>query len=247
MDYELRPGERLEPLFGPFSILQKEKGVRFGTDAVLLSAFAQSRGAKKAADLGCGGGIIPLLLCARGGAEHVTGVELQEPYADMATRSAAICGLSDRITILSADLRRLEPLLPAASMELVTSNPPYVPRGAGQRSPMDERNIARSEVCCTLPELTASAARLLIPGGSFCLVHRPARLPELLSTLTGAGIAPVRLRLIHPAADKPASLLLLEGRRGVRGTFVVGPPLILYEKDGSPTRELLEAYDGGAL
>lgn len=62
-----QPGERLDDLQrGELHILQKERGFRFGMDAVLLADFAQIHAKAHVADFGTGTGILPLLLYARG-------------------------------------------------------------------------------------------------------------------------------------------------------------------------------------
>ena len=61
------PGERLDSLqLAGLRILQKERGFRFGMDAVLLADFARVAPGDHVADFGTGTGILPLLLFGRG-------------------------------------------------------------------------------------------------------------------------------------------------------------------------------------
>ncbi len=69
----------------------------FGMDAVLLSGFAAVREGERAIDLGTGTGIIPILLEAKTGGEHFTGLEIQAEMADMARRSVALNHLEEKI------------------------------------------------------------------------------------------------------------------------------------------------------
>ena len=69
--------------------------------------------------------------------------------------------------------------------------------------------IARHEVLCTLDDILRESARLLKPKGRFYMVHRPFRLPEILSKMTAAGIEPKRMRLVHPFVDKKPNIVLL--------------------------------------
>ena len=78
----IRSGERLDDLqFGGMKILQKLEGFRFGTDAVLLSGFVRARGRDRILDMGCGTGVIGLLLAGRMPMADITGLELQEDMA----------------------------------------------------------------------------------------------------------------------------------------------------------------------
>ena len=50
------------------------------------------------------------------------------------------------------------------------------------------------------------------------------------------------MRLVYPYVDKEPNMVLVEGIRGAKSRMTVDPPLIVYEKDGSYTREILEYY-----
>ena len=62
-DIRLLPGETIEDLQNGYGIIQHPEVFAFGTDAVLLAHFAQTAGAERAADLGTGSGILPILMC----------------------------------------------------------------------------------------------------------------------------------------------------------------------------------------
>ena len=56
------------------------------------------------------------------------------------------------------------------------------------------------------------------------------------------GIEPKRMRLVHPYVDKEPNLVLVEGMRGGKSRITVEKPLIVYEKPGVYTREVLDIY-----
>lgn len=107
---------------------------------------------------------------------------------------------------------------------------------------LDPRAIARHELLCTFDDVVRAAARLLRPGGHFYLVHRPLRLPELITKLCRSGLEPKRMRLVYPHIDQAPNMVLLDCVRGGAPELRVEPPLIVYEKDGSYTPELLHIY-----
>jgi len=86
----------------------------FGTDALLLAAFALPGKSDKTCDFGAGCGIIPFYWLARG-AGQVTAVEIQDKAVDQLRRSAALSEISDRIDIIHGDLREIKNTLPAGS------------------------------------------------------------------------------------------------------------------------------------
>ena len=106
----------------------------------------------------------------------------------------------------------------------------------------DTCDLSDSELKSLIESDDESAAKLLRPGGHFYLVHRPLRLPELITTLCGRGLEPKRMRLVYPHADQAPNMVLLDCVRGGAPELRVEPPLIVYEKDGTYTPELLQIY-----
>ena len=134
---ELKPGEKLDELQrNGYVIIQDKERFCFGMDAVLLSGFARVKDGGTVLDMGTGTGIIPILLEAKTGASHLTGLEIQADSADMARRSVALNGLEEKIDIVQGDIREAAGLFPAASFDVVTCNPPYM---AGMGSPIRKR------------------------------------------------------------------------------------------------------------
>jgi tRNA1Val (adenine37-N6)-methyltransferase len=237
-------------------IIQDPSRFCFGMDAVLLSAYVQMKKARRGLDLGTGNGIIPILLSDRTDCRHLTGLEIQPASADLARRSVALNGLQDRISIVDGDIKEADRIFAAASFDFITCNPPYRTVGSGRvtgSSPaaegskgnpedLDPRAIARHELLCTFDDVARAAAKLLRPGGHFYLVHRPLRLPELITTLCGRGLEPKRMRLVYPHIDQAPNMVLLDCVRGGGPELRVEPPLIVYEKDGNYTPELMQIY-----
>jgi tRNA1Val (adenine37-N6)-methyltransferase len=204
---------RLEKL-GPYELLQPEGGFRLGEDTLRLAAFATLKRGWRVCDLGCGAGPILLLLLGREPALTITGVELEEKVAALARENLARNGLEGKV--FTGDLR--DPaLLPSGQFDLVISNPPWFPIGAGRSG-----GLARAEEQCTLEELCAAASRLVRNGGRFALVHRPERLVDLCCLMRAYGLEPKRLELVRYSPAHPPSALLVEGvRQGRPGLSVL--------------------------
>ena len=215
---------------------------RPGTDSFLLGSFPRLKPGARVCDLGSGTGLLGLLLLQRQRELTVTGVELLPEAVQLAEEAAARNGLSGRLVCRQGDLRDIRALLPAGDFDLVVSNPPYYPVGAGHLPEAEPLRSARSEAGCTLEEVCAAAAYLLRWGGSFCLVHKPERLADLCCALRARGLEPKRLRLVCRRAGDAPSLLLLEARRGGRPGLDIAAPLCLEDGAGRPTAELDAAY-----
>ena len=241
----LHEGERLDELQrNGYKIIQDPKRFCFGMDAVLLSGFAKVKRGEEVLDLGTGTGIIPILLEAKTEGQHFTGLEIQPESADMAARSVAYNHLEDRVSIVTGDIKDATNIFGASSFDVVTCNPPYMTDQHGIKNDGDAKTIARHEVLCNLEDVVSQTAKLLRPGGRCYFVHRPFRLVEILSTMSRYKVEPKRMQLVYPYVDKEPNMVLIEGRKGGNPRMTVESPLIVYEKDGSYTQELLKLYAG---
>lgn len=239
----LLPGERIDELQrNGYRIIQNPERFCFGMDAVLLSGFARAKKQERCLDLGCGNGIIPILMEAKTEGKHFTGLEIQPESADMAKRSVALNGLQDRIDIVEGDIRDASKIFGASSFHVVTTNPPYMTAQHGLTNLYEAKTIARHEVLCNLEDIIRESARLLMPGGRFYMVHRPFRLAEIISLMVQYRMEPKRMRLVYPYVDREPNMVLIEGLRGGKSRMTVEKPLIVYKEPGKYTDEIYDVY-----
>ena len=227
---------------GGYRFLWDDALFRPGTDSFLLSSLPRLNPGMRVCDLGCGTGLLGLLLLQRQPELHVSGMDIQAAAVSLANRAAAENGLSGRADFRVGDLRQSRVLFPAGSFDLVVCNPPYYPVGSGKTAAQPARRQARAETDASLPEICAAAAGLLRWGGKFCLVHKPERLGDVVCALREGGMELKRLRFVHPRAGAAPSLLLAEGCRGGRPGVQIEPPLLLQTEDGAPSPELDVIY-----
>jgi tRNA1Val (adenine37-N6)-methyltransferase len=225
-------------------VIQPKRGYRFSLDPIILCDFALPAGGR-ILDLGCGCGIMALVMARLARESPVTGVELQPALAALARRNAQLNGLADRVTVLESDILHLGQQLPANGFDLVLANPPYRRQGEGRISPRAGRDLARHESSATLADFLAAAKRLARPGGRICFIHHPERLVELLHLATCAKLAPRRLRLVHGDGAAPARMFMVELMKGSRGGLEVLPPLFVYDADGGYSGEMRRIYGSG--
>ena len=215
---------------------------KLGTDSVLLADFVNTGKRTKGIDLGCGSGILPLMLLEKSEKLHMTGVEINPDAAAFAEANLRENGFSERGAILVGDIRSHREGFASGEFDLVVSNPPYFAEGSGAVSPRDDRASARGEKLCTLEDVVRAASYLCRTGGAFFMVHRAERLTDALCLLRQYGLEPKRLRTVSHSAEKEPSLILLEARRGGSPGLKIMPPLFIRDAEGGETREILRIY-----
>ncbi len=207
------------------------------TDSMLLSHFVKLPKNARVLDLGSGCGTLGLLLCAKGAACHVTGIELEETAHLAALENIARNQISSCMESICADLRSVSERFSPGQFSVCVSNPPYFSGGpASTRTP-----LARREDACTPEDLFRSAAWALKYGGDFFLVHKPDRLAELIATAAPYQLEAKRLCLVRHKPDSPTNLILLHFRKGAKPGLIL-EELILHNADNTPTEIYKEIY-----
>ena len=243
MDVQLKANERIDDLQrNGYRIIQNPDKFCFGMDAVLLSGFVRVKPGARVLDMGTGTGIIPLLVEAKTQAAQISAIEVQEESADMARRSVLLNGLEDKIDMVTGDLREADQFFDAASFDVVTCNPPYMIGQHGLTNPDEPKAIARHEILCTLEDVVRTAAKLLKPGGYYCMVHRPFRLAEIITVMTAYKLEPKRMKLVYPYVDREPNMVLIEGCRGGKPRMTVEKPLIIFKEPNVYTNEICDVY-----
>lgn len=219
-------------------IFQDTDCFSFSLDSIMLANFATIRlKDKRIVDLGCGNGVIPLIMSLRCD-KKIIGVELQSKIADMAKRSIEYNGLTDTIEIINCNMKDYVSDETFESFDLITCNPPYFKvNDKNYFNDNIEKVIARHEVEITLSELMVIVKKLLKNNGNFAIVHRTDRLMEILSEFRKNNIEPKRVRFVHEKSNKESTLVLIEGQKNGKVGLKVENPFILYNEDGSETEE----------
>lgn len=207
-------------LGGRVSALQPRNGFRSGTDAVFLAAAVPAGTGDDVLELGCGAGVAALCLVARTGA-HVTGLELQADYADLARRNAG-----QGLTVIDGDVGAPPVELRSRTFDHVMFNPPYYAAGAGPGARDGGRETALRE---NLPIAVwlDMALRRLRPGGSVSVIVAADRLGLLLSACDDRlGRIAVLPLVGRPGRD--AKRVILQGVKGSRAPLRLLSPLVLH-------------------
>ncbi len=211
-------------------VVQSPTGVKASVDGILLARFVKLLPGWKVADLGCGNGLVGLVLAYDNPQCSVLGIEIQQNLVHQASEGAGLSGLSN-IDFLCADLKTPSWKQAQGIYDLVVANPPYYKLGSGRLSPDPARAGARHEVFGTVEDFARAASSLLKDGGRSTWIFLPERLDDLVQAVKERGMEPTRFRRVYSRRDELPAFILMEAINGSAVTEMIEePPLILYRE-----------------
>lgn len=238
-------------LGGRVALRQPAAGYRVAIDPVLLAAAVPAAAGERALDVGCGVGAAAFCLATRVTGVHVTGIERERPLALLAAENAALNEIEDRVDVLLGDFQRPPPKLPPRSFDHVFANPPF--HEDGTPSPNRQRARANAEGGTGLDDWLGFCLRMIRPGGSITVIHRPDRLARLLGALDRAragGIVVYPLWSHDPFAGgrtkKTANRVIVRAVAEHGGPLRLAAGMVLHEADGQYTHAANSVLRRGA-
>lgn len=231
--------ERIDRVNERIKLIQKKDGLTFGTDAFLLASYIKPQRNAVAAELGCGTGIISLLLCARNKFSRIHAFEIQKDFYSVTNRNISLNDLDEKLICHCDDVRNISSADTCGEVDAVFSNPPYMLTDSGKRNTSDTKYIARHEVCGSINDFCAAAYRLLKHGGKFYCVWRPDRMSALFSALTKNRLEPKTMTFVHADTNTEPSMVLVSATKGGAPSLRVSAPLILHEVSSEKGKRVL--------
>ena len=223
---------------------QHRDGYRFSVDAVLVAHFCRPQEKGRVLDIGCGCGVIDLILCHRYPELRLTGLELQPALAKLAWSNSAANDLQHRFTVQEGDLRKVRAFMQPESFDLVVTNPPYRRPGSGRINREDECAIARHELTADLESVVSAAAFCVKNRAAVVCINPADRLATLLAVMQEQRLVPKRLQPVYSyPEDERARLVMVEAvKNGGEGLHLL-PPFYIYQyQDGPYSPEMEKLY-----
>lgn len=241
---DLKINETIDDLeFNNLKIIQNNDGFKFGIDSILLSDFSKKiKNNSIVLDIGSGSGVISILLSGKTKAKKIIGIEVQKEVADMARRSVILNNLEDKIKIINDNIKNIEKYFQNNFFDVIVTNPPYQKNNTGLKSEDEKNLISRHEIECTLEDIIQKSYKILKDRGEFYMVHRPERLVDILYVMRKNKIEPKLIKFVCPKVSSKPSLVLIKGIKNAKEFLKVEKNLIIYDEDGTYTKELLNIY-----
>ena len=225
---------------------QYRQGYRFSADAVLAAHFCTVQAGDHILDLGCGCGVIGLIIAYRNREKNVrvTGLEFQADLSMLSHDNILANNLESSMSVIEADLRRIEEAISPESFDLVVCNPPYRKPGAGRISLGDQRARARHEIDASLSDIVNAAAFAVKNRGRVVFIYPAERATTVLEALKQRRLEPKRLQPVYsyPGSEK-ACLILVESVKNGGEEVQICPPCVMdTDKNGPYTDPMQELY-----
>lgn len=157
--------------------------MKVGTDGTLLGAWAaDGHDYARILDVGCGSGLISLIMAQRCPNGHITAIDMDKGAVRQTRINADNSPWGTRITTQN---ERMQDHIPAEPYDHIVCNPPFFAQSL--KCPDEKRTAARHADSLSLHELMSHAKRLLTHQGIISIII-PANLKgeaDTASALTG--------------------------------------------------------------
>lgn len=138
-------------VFKQFQIDQRDCGMRISEDGILLGAWADFSQCTHVLDLGCGTGLLSLMLAQRFPKLRITAIDIDPGAANRARENAENSAFRERIQVICADFFSLDDEL-LSGIDGIICNPPFFTEGKSSEN--QARSLARHELRFSLAQLS---------------------------------------------------------------------------------------------
>ena len=153
--------------FKQFEIRQDLCAMKVGTDGVLLGAWA--KGGKHILDIGCGTGIITLMLAQRYPDAQITAIDIVDDCCRQTRQNADNSPWGERISTVNKSLQDfVSDYEELPKFDAIVSNPPFFVDSL--KNPDSFRRLARHSDSLPFSVLARGVSKLLAADGVFCVI-----------------------------------------------------------------------------
>lgn len=218
-------------------LYQPTSGYCYNSDSIFLYDFISAFKPKgKLLDVGCGVGIISLLL-SRDFNIETTIIDKQEKMLNYAKHNYAINNLEVKSHL--GDFTEMET---EEKFDFIVSNPPfYDPRVT--QSENTHLNIARYAHHLPIADLIAKVKRLLKPRGWFIFCYDAKQIDLLLHHLKINGINPEKIQFVHSKLDRESKLVMIAARMNSKSMTQILPPFVVFDDDSIYREKAMKAFE----
>ncbi len=182
--------------------------MKVGTDGVLLGAWASVPGPQsRILDVGCGTGLIALMLAQRTKYVAVDALEIDPSSARQALENFQNSPWKERIQCIQSSFQDYATQC-KNRYDLIICNPPFF--SASAKTPSKERNLARHDDSLSLEDIFRGSVSLMKKTAIICLILPVEKQVQAMDLIAEYKLYCNRLTRVIPAPGKLAKRVLME-------------------------------------
>lgn len=206
-------------------LFQKEAGYRYNSDTLLLYDFISSFSPKGSLlDVGCGCGILGLLLKRDFPHLHVNLLDIQMQNCEIATANAQ----ENQIVIDKIICNDFIKSSFDTKFDFIVSNPPFYHAGVVQ-SEDEHLNVSRHSSHLPFDAFAKKVTKSLSNKGYFIFCYDAKQIDTLMYCLQCERLKVEDIRFVHTKEDNEASIVMMRARKNSKTLTKVHPPLYIME------------------
>ena len=217
-------------------LYQPTSGYCYNSDSIFLYDFISTFKPKgKLLDVGCGVGILSLLL-GRDFATQTTIIDKQASMLAYAKHNFIINQLQAQSHL--GDFLEFESV---EHYDYIISNPPFY-HSSVQQSTNSHLNIARYANHLQLEGFIYKVKKLLRPRGYFIFCYDAKQIDKVLYHLSSVNLNVEKIQFVHSKIDKESKLVMVASRNSSKSMTQILPPYVVFDENNAYQEVAKEAF-----
>lgn len=208
-------------------IAQLKNGYRYNCDTLVLYDFILSLGKKldgEILDVGCGCGILGLLLKRDFKNLNLNGLDIQEINIEISKHNAKLNSLE--ASFFKDDFKEFKS---QKRFKIIVSNPPFYHDGVkfSQNKHLSTSRYAKN---LTLKDFLNTANSHLTANGELYFCYESGAIEEIFTISNSLKLKITKLKFVYTKEDKSSKLVLIKAQKNSKSMCEILPPLFM--RDG---------------
>jgi tRNA1(Val) A37 N6-methylase TrmN6 len=221
-------------------LYQYAKGYRYTSDTMFLYHFARLfRPIGSVLDVGCGCGILGLLLKRDFPSIKLSALDIQKEHVFLTLKNAQENRLEANIILGDFTKHNFD-----EKFDLVVSNPPFY-HELTKKSEDERLKISRYANSLPLREFLAKSAALIKPKGFLIFCYDSKQIEDIILQSSIAKLKICDIGFVHPKQGRESSLILIRARKVSNSFAKIHSPIFVFDKDeySKETKEIFKTAD----
>ncbi|MBP6620609.1 MAG: methyltransferase [Leadbetterella sp.] len=196
--------------FKQFVIKQERAAMKVCTDSCLFGSLIASENKKNALDIGCGTGLLSLMLAQKSNEVQITSLEIDQNAVLDANENIQESPFANQITLLHQSVQDFSKKS-NDKFELIVCNPPFYQNNL--KSDKIDKNIAHHAEALSFNDLSECIDILLEENGSAWILLPPFEMREFLSLIEERKLYVTKRHEVRHNENKPVFRVIVELKR----------------------------------